>query len=184
MRGVQKSAMKIACETSRQNPRPLPRNPRKTFKGRNELFDPRRTQQSRAPKVNLCALFSCLSVPRCLPYCLPNRTRTLVATMRFSLFTRSFCKFFGAYSRLFQRFRKRVGGGGCDQKRPKYSKHVPQNCALLFLGGHRTKGAEQRPEFMVWEGVPCANTPSVRQPLFEASDFVSAETRTPKWPPF
>ena len=73
-----------------------------------------------------------------------------------------------------------------DQLHPKHSKNVPQNCVLLLLRGHRKKGAEKRPEFMVWEGF-LAPTPSVRQPLFETPDlnpfsancFLALTTQTP-----
>ena len=47
------------------------------------------------------------------------------------------------------------------------AKIVPQKCVLLLI---RKKGAEKRPESMVWEGFPCATTPSVLQPLFETSE--------------
>ena len=44
-----------------------------------------------------------------------------------------------------------------DQQHPKHSKNCPQNCVLLLIKGHRKKGAEKRPESMLWAGFPCAN---------------------------
>ena len=38
------------------------------------------------------------------------------------------------------------------------AKNVPQNCVLLIRRGHRKKGSEKRPESMVWDGFPCANS--------------------------
>ena len=63
-------------------------------------------------------------------------------------FTVSFC----------QRFRKGVGGRGLAiNKPPKRAQKVPQKCVPLLLRGHRKKGAEKRPESLVFEGRLRAN---------------------------
>ena len=54
-----------------------------------------------------------------------------------------------------------------DQQRPKCSKTCPPElCFPTHKGAQpRKKGAEKRPESMVWEGCPCANPPLSANPF-------------------
>ena len=68
-------------------------------------------------------------------------------------------------------FEKGLAGGDWRPTVPTMQqKMLPQNCVLLLIRGHGRKGAEKRPQFMVWEGFPCAN-PLCPPTPFETSDY-------------
>ena len=57
-----------------------------------------------------------------------------------------------------RRFRKGVGGRGlATNKPPKRAQKVLLKCVPILLRGHRKKGTEKRPEFLVFEGFPRGN---------------------------
>ena len=57
-------------------------------------------------------------------------------------------------------------GGGWQPTAPK----MHQNCVFLLIRGPKKKGAEKRPESMVWKEFPCAKRPLSAKPLSETSD--------------
>ena len=79
--------------------------------------------------------------------------------------------FFVFFCCFYQRFQKGVGGRGLATNKPPKTgrKSSPQMCPLL-LKGHRKK--VQKRGLNLWHRKDFfAPTPSVRQPLFETSDF-------------